>query len=81
MAFCVECDEEYPDARLDHPMLADTLARYHCVMCWDKRVSKRDIQRDFSTRLVLDHKSGYKLVRNADDCKVYSTGKPNVRTF
>lgn len=80
MAYCVECDEEYSDERAHHADL-EPLARAHCVVCWDRRVPMRAVKSDYSKRLILDHKSGYKLVRNREDCQVYSTGKPNVRTF
>jgi hypothetical protein len=81
MAFCVECDEEYPDLRATHPDLC-SLARAHCVTCWDKRVPMRAIKADNAKRMVLAHKDGYKLVRSVEDVRAITTGKPNgTRTF
>lgn len=78
MAECVECFDEYPDARRDNETLG--LARYMCVTCAGRRTSMRDVQQEMSRHLVLEHKIGYRLVRNRDDVRAISTGKPTGGT-
>lgn len=78
MAECVECFDEYPDARLHMHDLGT--ARYYCARCAGRRVSMRDVQLEMSKHLVLEHKIGYRLVRSREDVRAISTGKPTGGT-
>lgn len=79
MAECVECYDEYPDARYNNHSLG--YARCFCIRCADKRKPKSAYDKENSRHMVLDHKGGYKLVRTREDVRAISTGKPNGGTL
>ena len=74
---CHECEEEYPAARAENGSLGD--ARFLCAHCADRRYSLRDVKREVSQCLVLEHKVGYRYVRTRADVLSITSGKPNGR--